>query len=76
VTGWDAFEPALTRAEEMNIDQICRIAAEIPPEWYESDTVGLNRLIEALYSRRSAIRALITAFRHSTRTPFPNWTTA
>jgi hypothetical protein len=73
VTGWDAFEPALTRAEEMNIDQIWRIATEIPAEWYEFDTAGLNRLIEELYSRRSAIRGLITAFRHSTRTPFPNW---
>jgi ABC-type nitrate/sulfonate/bicarbonate transport system substrate-binding protein len=76
VTGWEAFEPALTRAEEIDIDQIWRIAAEIPPEWYEFDTAGLNRLVEGLYSRRSAIRALITAFRHSTRTPFPNWTSA
>ena len=76
VTGWDAFEPALTRAEEIDVDQIWRIAAEIPAEWYEFDIAGLNRLIEGLYSRRSAIRALITAFRHSTRTPFPNWTSA
>jgi hypothetical protein len=76
IKGWDAFEPALTRAEQMDIDQIWRIATEIPAEWYEFDTAGLNRLIEGLYSRRSAIRALITAFRHSTRTPFPNWTSA
>jgi hypothetical protein len=61
------------RAEEIDIDQIWRIAAEIPAEWYESDTAGLNRLIEGLYTRRSAIRGLITPFRHSTRTPFPNW---
>lgn len=76
VTGWDAFEPALTRAEEMNIDQICRIAAEIPAEWYEFDTAGLNGLIESLHSRRSAIRTLITAFRKSNRNPFPDWTSA
>ena len=76
VTGWDVFEPALTRAEEMNIDEIWRIAAEIPAEWYEFDTGGLNRLVEGLYSRRSAIRALITAFRKSSRNPFPNWTSA
>jgi hypothetical protein len=76
VTGWDSFEPALTRAEQMNIDQIWRIAAEIPAEWYEFDIAGLNRLVGGLCSRRSAIRALITAFRHSTRTPFPNWTAA
>jgi hypothetical protein len=76
VTGWDAFEPALTRTEEIDIGQIWRIAADIPAEWYEFDTAGLNRLIEGLYSRRSAIRALITAFRHSSRAPFPNWTSA
>jgi hypothetical protein len=76
VTGWDAFEPALTRAEEMDIDQIWRIAAEIPAEWYEFDTAGLNRLVEMLYNRRSSIRALITAFRQSSRTPFANWTSA
>jgi hypothetical protein len=76
VTGWDAFEPALTRAEEIDIDQICRIAAEIPPEWYEFDTAGLNRLVETLYSRRFAIRTLITAFRKSSRNPFPHWTSA
>jgi hypothetical protein len=76
VTGWDAFEPALTRAEEIDIDQIWRIAAEIPAEWYEFDTAGVNRLVEALYCRRSIIRALITAFRKSSRNPFPDWTSA
>jgi len=35
---------------------------------------GLNRLAEALYKRRSAIRDLITTFRTSSRDPFPNWT--
>jgi hypothetical protein len=58
----------------MHVDQIWRIAAEIPAEWYEFDTAGLGRLVEALYNRRSAIRALITAFRQSSRTPFPKWT--
>jgi hypothetical protein len=76
VKGWDAFEPALTRAEEMGIDEICRIAADIPDEWYEFDAHGLSRLVEALYNRRSAIRPLITAFRGSSRNPFPLWTVA
>jgi HipA-like protein len=76
VKGWDAFEPALTRAEQMNIDDIWGIAADVPEEWYESDRDGLNRLVEALYARRSAIRDLITAFRNSSRNPFPLWTAA
>jgi hypothetical protein len=73
VTGWDAFEPALTRTEEMEIDNIWRIAAAIPPEWYESDTDGLNRLVEMLYRRRAMVRDLIVAFRNSSRSPFPSW---
>lgn len=74
VSGWDSFEPSLTRAEEMHIDDLWIAAHGIPEAWYEGDTVGLVRLIETLYQRRSRIRELITAFRESSRNPFPNWT--
>ena len=60
VTGWESFEPALTRAEEMDSDTIWRCAADIPEEWYEGDRDGLNRLVEALHHRRGTIRKLIT----------------
>jgi hypothetical protein len=30
-------------------------------------------MVEALYRRRLMIRDLITAFRQSSRNPFPNW---
>jgi len=73
VTGWEAFEPALTRAEEMDPDTIWRCAAEIPEEWYEGDRDGLHRLVEALCSRKPSIRKLIAAFRNSPRKPFPHW---
>jgi hypothetical protein len=73
VTGWDAFEPALTRAEEMDSDAIWGCAVDIPEEWYEGDRVGLHRLVETLYNRRPTIRTLISNFRESTRTPFPRW---
>lgn len=73
VTGWEAFEPALSRAEELSLDEIWHVAREIPGEWYEHDLEGLGRITEALYMRRSKIRGLITDFRQSTRNPFPNW---
>jgi hypothetical protein len=73
VMGWEAFEPTLTRAEEMDADTIRRCAAEIPEEWYDEDRDGLNRLVDALHHRRGAIRKLITDFRRSSRSPFPNW---
>ena len=73
VTGWEAFEPTLTRAEEMDKDAIWRCAAEIPEEWYGGDQDGLNRLVDALHHRRGTLRKLITEFRRSSRNPFPNW---
>ncbi len=73
VMGWEAFEPALSRAEEMDAHTIWQCAADIPEEWYEGDRDGLNRLVEALHQRRGAIRNLIIEFRRSSRSPFPNW---
>ena len=73
VTGWEAFEPTLTRAEKLDADTIWRCAAAIPEEWYEGDRDGLDRLVETLHQRRGAIRNLITEFRKSSRNPFPNW---
>ena len=73
VTGWDAFEPALTRAEEMDSDIIWRCAVDIPEEWYEGDRDGLHRLVETLCSRRGIIRGSSAIFRESARNPFPNW---
>ena len=73
VTGWESFEPALSRAQEMSLDDISACAAGMPSEWYEHDADGVERLIETLYSRRAIISDLITALRQSTRNPFPNW---
>lgn len=73
VAGWEAFEPALSRAEQLDAHTIWRCTADIPQEWYEGDREGLDRLVEALHRRRGAIRKLIGEFRESTRNPFPNW---
>ena len=73
VTGWEAFEPALSRAEKMDLETIWRCADEIPEEWYEGNRASLHGLVETLYNRRAIIRRLISAFRKSTRNPFPNW---
>jgi hypothetical protein len=73
VAGWCAFEPALTRAEQMDVNEIWAIARAVPGEWYEFNTDGMSRLVETLHRRRSVIRDLITQFRNSSRNPFPNW---
>jgi hypothetical protein len=71
--GWDAFEPVLSRAEEMDAHLIWLCARDIPEEWYEADRTGLERLVETLCRRRPTIRKLIDEFRRSSRNPFPNW---
>src|SRR5713101_6788521 len=73
VTGWESFEPALSRAEGMDAQAIRRCAADIPGEWYEGDRVGLERLVETLCHRRPTLRKLIGEFRRSSRNPFPKW---
>jgi hypothetical protein len=73
VTGWEAFEPALTRAESMDEGRLWQFASDIPEEWYEGDRNGLERLVEKLSKRRGIIRTLINDFRQSPRHPFPKW---
>jgi hypothetical protein len=88
VTGWDSFEPVLSRAEKMDQNDLWQLAQGMPEEWWNRDRVpedmpkewwekkfptDLARLIETLCQRRSKIRDLVTAFRNSCRNPFPNW---
>jgi hypothetical protein len=73
VSGWDSFEPWLSRIENMDPDCIWAAASEIPPDWYNHEWDALEKLVEALIERRAIIRELITAFRISSRRPFPKW---
>jgi hypothetical protein len=73
VTGWESFEPALSRLEQIDITELWRLSQGMPEEWYQHDAAGLARLIETLYRRRALVRDLITAFRNSSRSPFPSW---
>lgn len=73
VTGWDGFEPALTRAEFMDPQTMWQCAADIPEEWYEGDRLALEQLVDGLSNRRRIIRQLIRDFRNSNRNPFANW---
>lgn len=73
VTGWQSFEPWLTRVEEFAAERLWSIAEEVPPEWYGGDISVLELLMERLLQRRSRVRELIESFRDSDREPFPNW---
>jgi len=73
VSGWDSFEPWLSRLEALDPQAIWACAEKVPPEWYEHDWEGMERLVAALVKRRSRVRELIDEFRMSSRKPFVNW---
>jgi hypothetical protein len=76
VRGWEAFEPWLSRIEKLDPQVVRNLAGEIPPEWTASDWEALEKLSDAIIARRSRVRDLITAFRNSSRQPFPAWAEA
>jgi hypothetical protein len=73
VTGWESFEPWLSRIEEMSIETIAKATADVPTCWYDDEEDVLNKLVLNLYERRKLVRSLIDGFRNSSRRPFPNW---
>src|SRR5579864_396154 len=52
VTGWESFEPTLSRAEQADFLDLRNCAAFMSADWYNEDRIGLSRLIETLYQRR------------------------
>ncbi len=76
VRGWDDFEPWLARLEALDAQVIWQCAEAVPPEWYAADFDALEKLVSDLVRRRGGVRALIEAFRYSSRLPFPAWTAA
>lgn len=73
VTGWESFEPWLTRIEHFAADALWSIAESVPPEWYGGDLRTIERLMETMLTRRTRVRELIERFRSSDRDPFPKW---
>jgi hypothetical protein len=73
VTGWESFEPWLSRLERLDADRLWAIAEAVPPEWYGGDLSEIERLMEVLLRRRGRVRDLIAAVRDSEREPFPFW---
>ena len=73
ITGWDSFEPWLSRVETFSENSFRPLVEQIPPEWYDAAVDELDRLLTRLLERRSRVRDLILSFKNSSRTPFPNW---
>ncbi|MDR3750687.1 MAG: phosphatidylinositol kinase [Terracidiphilus sp.] len=73
ITGWESFEPWLTRLETMPAETVWAAANEVPPEWYGGDLTEMEALVEKLLARQNRIREAIEMFGRSDRKPFPKW---
>ncbi len=73
IAGWQSFEPWLSAIESLDPRTLWACAEIIPPEWYSGAMEQMEKLVEQLIARRTLVRDLITAFRCSSREPFPNW---
>ena len=73
VTGWENFEPWMSRLEKLDPQGVWAIAEAIPPEWYGGAVSDIEQLIELLLRRRARVPELVLSFRESSRAPFPKW---
>jgi len=76
VTGWNSFEPWLSRIESFPEHSLRSMVDQIPSEWYGSALDELDRLLSRLLERRSLVSKLVLSFKNSSRNPFPNWRVA
>jgi HipA-like kinase len=68
------FDPWLSKLESQIDEHAIRdCAAEIPPEWYDSDTDALARLLDTLNRRRGRVRELLWAAQRSSKDFLRNW---
>ena|SRR5205085_248010 len=50
VTGWESFEPTLSRAKQADLDCLWEIAEGLPEEWWnQMFSSDLTKLIKTLY---------------------------
>ncbi len=73
ISGWDSFEPWLSRIENIDEQTVWNAANQVPPDWYGGDLGEMEALVVKLLARRRLIRECIQAFGTSDRRPFPNW---
>lgn len=74
VEGLQSFQFWLDTLErKIHLGLISDAASRIPPEWYESDTSALSRLVGEIDDRRLKVRGLLFSLRALRPRVFPNW---
>ena len=73
VTGWESFEPWLSRVEEMAAETLWGIAEAVPPEWYGGDTADDREADGADAGAAVAGARVDRGVPGFEREPFPMW---
>ena len=74
IQGIDDFDPWLSKLEtEIDEHAIGECTAGIPPDWYDSDTDALARLLDRLNRRRSRVRELLWSAQRSSNDFLRSW---
>ena len=76
VRGIEAFEPWLSRIENLSTDVLDDAQKRIPAAWYDDSWDELESLLERLYRRRKEVADLVRNAKQAALDPFPNWTMA
>ena len=75
VSGFESFEPWLTRLRECPPEVLDDAYKRIPPAWLGVDSGELEDLLERLYLRRANVADLLLGAKSAPKDPFPNWAT-
>ena len=73
VSGYETFEPWISRIRNISTDALDEAYKQIPAEWHGGDWDRLEALLEKLYNRRNSIPDLLAKSKQADRDPFPNW---
>ena len=73
ITGWDSFEPFMSRFLTIKPEVVWGIAQSVPSAWSDTHDNSLADLIEILLKRRSSIHELIDCSRAANPQLFPHW---
>ena len=73
VTGYESFEPWLSRIISCPTSVLDEAYRQVPPQWLEPHQAPLEALFDHLYTRRRQVSDLLSDAKHASRDPFPKW---
>lgn len=73
VSGYDSFEPYLSRIVDLPVEVMDKALESPAAEWFEDDFDEFEAMLETLYERRKRAPELLRKGKQAERDPFPKW---